>query len=256
LIHPTAEIDSDARLADGVQVGAWSIIGTGVEIGEDTWVGPHVVIQGPTRIGKNNRIYQFNSIGDVPQDKKFAGEVSSLQIGDGNVIREFCTFNRGTHGGGGVTRIGDDNWIMAYVHVAHDCQVGNHTTLANGATLAGHVSVGDHVTFGAFTMVHQFCAIGEYSFSAMSTVILKDVPPFVTVSGNSARPHGLNKEGLTRHGFGADTLQELRRAYKTVYKQGLTVNEAVAALAGAAAQFPRVAAFRDFVARSTRGVVR
>ena len=256
MIHPTAEIDSDARLADGVQVGAWSIIGTGVEIGEDTWVGPHVVIQGPTRIGKNNRIYQFNSIGDVPQDKKFAGEVSSLQIGDGNVIREFCTFNRGTHGGGGVTRIGDDNWIMAYVHVAHDCQVGNHTTLANGATLAGHVSVGDHVTFGAFTMVHQFCAIGEYSFSAMSTVILKDVPPFVTVSGNSARPHGLNKEGLTRHGFGADTLRELRRAYKTVYKQGLTVNEAVAALAGAAAQFPQVAAFRDFVASSTRGVVR
>ena len=256
MIHPTAEIDPDARLADGVQVGAWSIIGTGVEIGEDTWVGPHVVIQGPTRIGKNNRIYQFNSIGDVPQDKKFAGEVSSLQIGDGNVIREFCTFNRGTHGGGGVTRIGDDNWIMAYVHVAHDCQVGNHTTLANGATLAGHVSVGDHVTFGAFTMVHQFCAIGEYSFSAMSTVILKDVPPFVTVSGNSARPHGLNKEGLTRHGFGADTLQELRRAYKTVYKQGLTVNEAVAALAGAAAQFPQVAVFRDFVAGSTRGVVR
>ena len=256
MIHPTAEIDPDARLADGVQVGAWSIIGAGVEIGEDTWIGPHVVIQGPTRIGKNNRIYQFNSIGDVPQDKKFAGEVSSLQIGDGNVIREFCTFNRGTHGGGGVTRIGDDNWIMAYVHVAHDCQVGNHTTLANGATLAGHVSVGDHVTFGAFTMVHQFCAIGEYSFSAMSTVILKDVPPFVTVSGNSARPHGLNKEGLTRHGFGADTLQELRRAYKTVYKQGLTVNEAVAALAGAAAQFPRVAAFRDFVASSTRGVVR
>jgi len=256
LIHPTAEVDPGARLADGVQVGAWSVIGAGVEIGEDTWVGPHVVIQGPTRIGKNNRIYQFNSIGDVPQDKKFAGEVSSLQIGDGNVIREFCTFNRGTHGGGGVTRIGDDNWIMAYVHVAHDCQVGSHTTLANGATLAGHVSVGDHVTFGAFTMVHQFCAIGEYSFSAMSTVILKDVPPFVTVSGNSARPHGLNKEGLTRHGFGADTLRELRRAYKTVYKQGLTVNEAVAALAGAAAQFPQVAAFRDFVAGSTRGVVR
>lgn len=256
MIHPTAEVDPGARLADGVQVGAWSIIGAGVEIGEDTWVGPHVMIQGPTRIGKNNRIYQFNSIGDVPQDKKFAGEDSSLQIGDRNVIREYCTFNRGTQGGGGVTRIGDDNWIMAYVHVAHDCRVGNHTTLANGATIAGHVSVGDHVTFGAFTMVHQFCAIGEHSFSAMSTVILKDVPPFVTVSGNSARPHGLNKEGLARHGFDADTLRELRRAYKTVYKQGLTVNEAVAALAGAAAQFPQVAVFRDFVAGSTRGVVR
>jgi UDP-N-acetylglucosamine acyltransferase len=256
LIHPTAEVDPGARLADGVQVGAWSIVGAGVEIGEHTRVGPHVVIQGPTRIGKNNRIYQFNSIGDVPQDKKFTGEDSRLEIGDGNVIREYGSFNRGTQGGGGVTRIGDDNWIMAYVHVAHDCRIGNHTTLANGATLAGHVSIGDHVTFGAFTLVHQFCAIGEYSFSAMGTVILKDVPPFVTVSGNSARPHGLNKEGLTRHGFDAGTLRELRRAYKTVYKQGLTVNEAVAALEDAAARIPQVAAFRDFVAGSTRGVVR
>lgn len=256
MIHPTAEIHPDARLAEGVQVGAWSIIGADVEIGEGTWIGPHVVVTGSTRIGKNNRIYQFNSIGDVPQDKKFAGEDSRLEIGDGNVIREFCTFNRGTDGGGGVTRVGSDNWIMAYVHIAHDCRVGNGVTMANGTTLAGHVGVGDSVTFGAFTVVHQFCTIGDHSFSAMGTVIFKDVPPFVTVSGNSAKPHGLNTEGLKRRGFDADTLRELRRAYKTIYKQGLTVEQAVSALEPAAASVPEVASLRDFIARSSRGVVR
>lgn len=256
MIHSKAEVHPDARLADGVQVGAWSIIGADVEIGEGTWVGPHVVIAGSTRIGKNNRIYQFNSLGDVPQDKKFAGEDTRLEIGDGNVIREFCTFNRGTDGGGGVTRVGNDNWIMAYVHIAHDCQLGNGVTMANGTTLAGHVSVGDQVTFGAFTVVHQFCNIGNHSFSAMGTVILKDVPPFVTVSGNSAKAHGLNTEGLKRRGFEPDTLRELRRAYKTIYKQGLKVDEAVSALESAAAKVPEVAALRDFIARSSRGVVR
>ncbi len=256
MIHASAEVDPDARLADGVSVGAWSIIGPGVEIGQDTWIGPHVVIQGPTRVGKKNRIYQFNSIGDVPQDKKFSGEKSSLEIGDGNVIREFCTLNRGTEGGGGVTRIGNDNWIMAYVHVAHDCQIGNATTMANGTTLAGHVSVGNFVTFGAFTVVHQFCAIGDYSFSAMGTVVFKDVPPFVTISGNSAKPHGLNTEGLKRRGFDTDVLRELRRAYKMIYKQGLTVDQALEALDAPARKYAEVAALRDFVAGSTRGVVR
>ncbi len=256
MIHPSAEIDPQARLADGVSVGPWTVIGPGVEIGEDTWIGPHVVIRGPTRIGRKNRIFQFNSIGDVPQDKKFSGENSRLEIGDGNVIREFCTFNRGTEGGGGVTSIGNDNWIMAYVHVAHDCQIGNHNTLANGTTLAGHVSVGNFATFGAFTVVHQFCAIGAYSFSAMGTVVLKDVPPFVTISGNSARPHGLNTEGLKRRGFDTDTLRALRRAYKVIYKQGLTVDQALSALEEPAQKHAEVAALRDFVAGSTRGVVR
>lgn len=256
MIHPSAEIDPDARLSDGVSVGPWSVIGPEVEIGEDTWVGPHVVIQGPTRIGKKNRIYQFNSIGDAPQDKKFSGERSRLEIGDSNVIREFCTFNRGTEGGGGVTRIGNDNWIMAYVHVAHDCRIGNATTIANGTTLAGHVTVGNFVTFGAFTVIHQFCAIGDYSFSAMGTIVFKDVPPFVTVSGNSAKPHGLNIEGLKRRGFDTDSLRALRRAYKIIYKQGLTVDQALEVLEGSAVQQPEVAALRDFVAGSTRGIVR
>lgn len=256
MIHPTAEIDPDARIADGVHVGAWSIIGAGVEIGQDTRIGSHVVISGPTRIGENNRIFQFNSIGDIPQDKKYSGEVSRLEIGDGNFIREFCTFNRGTDGGGGVTRIGSDNWIMAYVHVAHDCQVGSGTTMANGTTLAGHVVAGDNVTFGAFTVVHQFCAIGDHSFSAMGSVIFKDVPPFVTVAGNSARPHGLNTEGLKRRGFDAETLRDLRRAYKAIYKQGLTVEQAIAAMEETATAVPEVALLRNFVAASRRGIVR
>lgn len=256
MIHPTAEIDADARIAKGVHVGAWSIIGAGVEIGEGTRIGPHVVIPGHTRIGRNNQIFQFNSLGDIPQDKKFSGEESTLEIGDGNVIREFCTFNRGTDGGGGVTRIGDDNWIMAYVHIAHDCQVGNSTIMANGTTLAGHVTVGDQVAFGAFTMVHQFCTVGDHSFSAMGTVILKDVPPFVTVSGNSAKPHGLNTEGLKRRGYDSQTLRELRRAYKTIYKQGLTVTQALAAMKKTAETVPAVALLRDFVAASSRGIVR
>lgn len=256
MIHPTAEIDPDARVAKDVHVGAWSIIGAGVDIGEGTRIGSHVVIFGPTRIGRNNRIFQFNSIGDIPQDKKYGGEASRLEIGDGNVIREFCTFNRGTDGGGGVTRIGSDNWIMAYVHVAHDCQVGSGTTMANGTTLAGHVIVGDQVTFGAFTIVHQFCTIGDHSFSAMGSVIFKDVPPFVTVAGNSARPHGLNTEGLKRRGFDAETLRQLRRAYKAIYKQGLKVEQAIAAMKETAAAVPEVALLRDFVAASSRGIVR
>jgi UDP-N-acetylglucosamine acyltransferase len=256
LIHPSAAIDPEARLSDGVSVGPWSVIGPEVEVGEHTWIGPHVVIQGPALIGKKNRIYQFSSIGEVPQDKKFSGEHTRLEIGDGNVIREFCTFNRGTEDGGGVTRIGNDNWIMAYVHVAHDCQIGNATTMANGTTLAGHVSVGNFVTFGAFTIIHQFCAVGAYSFSAMGTVVLKDVPPFVTISGNSAKPHGINTVGLKRRGFDGEALRALRRAYKVFYKRGLTVDQALAALEESASQHPEVAALRDFIAASTRGVVR
>jgi UDP-N-acetylglucosamine acyltransferase len=237
-------------------VGPWSVIGPDVEIGSGTRIESHVVIKGPTRIGRDNHVYSFNAIGDVPQDRKYDGEPSRLEIGDGNVIREFCTFNRGTVQGGGVTRIGHRNWIMAYVHVAHDCQVGSDLIMANGTTLAGHVVVDDFVTFGAFTMVHQFCAIGAYSFFAMGTVVLKDVPPFVTVSGNSASPHGLNTEGLKRRGFETGHIRELRRAYKVIYKQGFTVDQALARLAGPAESSPHVRQLRDFLAGSRRGIVR
>ena len=255
MIHPSAIVDPSARLARDVEVGPGAIIGADVEIGDSTSVGAHVIINGPTSIGRRNRIFQFNSIGDRAQDKKYAGEHSRLEIGDDNVIREFCTINRGTDPGGGVTRIGDRNWIMAYVHVAHDCRVGSDTVMANGATLAGHVRVEDHVTLGAFTLVHQFCAIGAHSFSAMGTVVLKDVPPFVTVSGNSARPHGLNREGLRRHGFDVAVIRELRQAYKTVFRRGLSTAEALAELERSSPSEP-VCRLCEFIQRSERGIVR
>lgn len=256
MIHPSALVADGARLAPGVEVGAFSIIGDDVEIAAGAVIGPHVVIHGPTRIGPECRIHAFCSIGDAPQDKKYAGEATALEIGARNVIREYCTFNRGTTGGGGVTRIGDDNWIMAYVHVAHDCQVGSDIIMANGTTLAGHVEVGDHVTFGAFTVVHQFCLIGAHCFSAMGTVILKDVPPYVTVSGNAAQPHGINTEGLRRRGFDKDVIMALRRAYKTLYKQGRSVDEARTALAEQADRVAEVGALSDFLNKTSRGIVR
>jgi UDP-N-acetylglucosamine acyltransferase len=192
VIHPSAIVDPGAVLDEGVHVGPFSVIGAGVEIGSGTRIDSHVVVNGPTTIGRDNRIAQFNSLGDDPQDRKFAGEVTRLEIGDGNVIREFCTFNRGTEGGGGTTRIGDRNWIMAYVHIAHDCIVGDQVTMANGSTLAGHVRIDDQVTLGAFTVVHQFCCIGAHAFSAMGTVVFKDVPPYLMIAGAPARPRGLN----------------------------------------------------------------
>lgn len=256
MIDPGAAVDPAARLGKDVSIGAGSIIGPEVEIGDRTWVGPHVVIRGAVRIGCDNRIYQFNSLGEVPQDMKYAGEPASLEIGDRNVVREFCTFNRGTGHGGGVTRIGDDNWIMAYVHVAHDCRIGSHTIMANGTTLAGHVDVADRVTFGAFTMMHQFCTIGTHAFTGMGAVILKDVPPFVIVSGNPAHPHGLNTTGLKRRGFGEETLRHLRRAYKTLYKQGLTVDRALEQLQGLATECPEVATLLECFKNTSRGVVR
>ena len=213
-----------------------------------------MVINGRTKIGRNNRIAQFNSIGDDPQDKKFDGEDTVLEIGDNNVIREFCTFNRGTVGGGGRTRIGDDNWIMAYVHVAHDCVVGNQVTMANASTLAGHVTVGDFVTLGAFTVVHQFCAIGSYAFSAMSTVIFKDVPPYLMIAGNAARPHGLNSEGLKRRGFNPEVMRELKQAYRNLYRRALSLEQALEALD--AQDCSQVGAMSEFVRASTRGIVR
>lgn len=254
MIHPSAIIDPGAALDERVSVGPHSVIGARVEIGAGTRIDAHVVIKGPTRIGRDNRIAQFNSIGDDPQDKKFAGEDTLLEIGDGNVIREFCTFNRGTRGGGGVTRIGNDNWIMAYVHVAHDCRVGSGITLANAATLAGHVQVADHVTLGAFTVVHQFCSIGAYAFSAMGTVVLKDVAPYLMIAGNPATPHGLNSEGLRRHGFDPEVMRALKEAYKILYRRALSLEQALEAMD--AQDLPEVASMTAFIRASTRGLVR
>lgn len=255
MIHPSALVDASARLADDVEVGPGAIIDAEVRVGAGTRIGPHVVIRGPTSIGRNNRIFASSSLGEEPQDKKFGGEVTRLEIGDDNVIREFCTFNRGTRASG-VTRLGSRNWIMANVHIAHDCQVGSDIVMANGTTLAGHVEVGDWVTFGAFSMVHQFCAVGTHSFSAMGTVILKDVPPYVTVAGNFARAHGLNREGLKRRGYRSEQIRELKRAYRILYRQGKSLDQALAALAAPAEESEEVRNLREFLLRSQRGIVR
>ncbi len=232
------------------------MIGPGVVIGHGTWIGPHVVINGPTRIGKENRIHQFASIGDAPQDKKYSGEPTWLEMGDRNVIREYVTINRGTLQHGGVTRLGDGNWIMAYAHIAHDCQVGNQTVFANGASLAGHVSVGDFAILGGFTLVHQFCAIGTHAFCAFGSVINKDVPPFVTVTGNPARSSGLNAEGLRRHGFPEATRKALRQAYRTLYRSNLSLQEALQRLHDQSREDQAVAVMGAFVERAKRGIVR
>ena len=255
-IDQRAVIDPGAKIADNVTIGAFSIIGAGVEIGEGTWIGPHVVIQGPTRIGRENKFFQFSSIGEVPQDKKFHGEESLLVIGDRNVVREFCTINRGTADGGGTTRIGDDNWIMAYVHIAHDCEIGNHTTFANNATLAGHVSIGDYVILGGFTLVHQFTAIGAHAFTGMGSAISKDVPPYVMVSGSPAAPYGLNSEGLKRRGFSEERRTAIKQAYKLLYRSGKTTDEAVTAMSTLAEEFTDVAVFARFIQASQRGILR
>jgi UDP-N-acetylglucosamine acyltransferase len=256
MIHPSALIDPKARLGENVSVGAFSLVGADVEIGDNTWIGPHVVIEGPTTIGRDNKIWQFASIGAAPQDKKFHGEQARLEIGDRNVIREFVTFNRGTDDGGGVTRIGHDNWLMAYVHIAHDCLVGNHTIFANAASLAGHVSVDDWVILGGFTLVHQFCQIGAHAFTSMGSIINRDVPPYVTVAGSFAEPKGINSEGLRRRGYDSERIMAIKRAYKTLYKSGYTLAEARDELARAANGAPDVRLMLDFIERSQRSLVR
>lgn len=256
MIHATALVDPAARLGSNVRIGAYSIIGPHVEIGDNTEIGPHVVIQGHSRIGRDNHIFQFCSLGEVPQDKKYAGEPTRLEIGDRNTIREFCTFNLGTAQDKGVTRIGDDNWIMAYVHIAHDCQVGNKCTFANNASLAGHVTVDDWAILGGFTGVHQFCRIGAHVMTAVSTVILQDVPPYLMAAGNTAQPYGINVEGLKRRGFSADALLSLKRAYRTLYKSGLRLEEARAKLVEAAQTQPEIQLFVDFLDLSRRGIIR
>lgn len=256
MIHPTAVIDPGARLGKRVSVGAYSVIGPNVLIGDDTSVSSHVVIEGPTRIGNNNRIHPFNSIGTAPQDKKYAGEDTELVIGNGNTIREFCTINRGTTQDAGATRLGDNNWIMAYVHLAHDCQVGNDTIFANNAQLAGHVHVGDHAILGGFTVVHQFVHIGMHSITAMGTILLQDLPPYVTAAGNTARPFGINSEGLKRRGFSADAVARIKSAYKTLYKSGLSLEEAKLQLTASAGSAPELRPLLEFLSTATRGIVR
>lgn len=256
MIHPSAIIHTGAKLGDGVSVGAYSIIDENVEIGDNTWIGPHVVVSGHTRIGCDNRIFQFSSIGGAPQDKKYAGEPTRLEIGDRNTIREFCTFNLGTVQDGGVTRIGDDNWIMAYVHIAHDCQVGNRTIFANNAQLAGHVHVDDWAILGGYTGVHQFCRVGAHTMTAIATVVVQDIPPYVMVAGNSASPYGINAEGLKRRGFSPDSLLVLKRAYRTLYKSGLMLDEARAKLEEDVKTHPEIQPILDFLAVSKRGIIR
>lgn len=254
--HSTAVIDPRAQLAPDVEVGPYCVIGPDVEIGPGCWIGPHVVITGRTRIGARNRLFQHSSLGEIPQDKKYGGEATRLEIGDDNTIREYCTFNTGTAQDAGVTRIGSHNWVMAYVHVAHDCQVGNHAILANGVQLGGHVHVGDYAILGGLTGVHQFCHIGGHSITGAGTVVLKDIPPYVMVSGNPGKPFGLNVEGLKRRGYAAPTITRLKRAYKTLYRSGLTIEQATKELERQSRTCPEVQLTLDFLSAATRGVVR
>jgi len=259
-VHPSAIVDPKAELDDDVEVGAYALIGPHVRIGEGTTVGPHTVIEGHTSIGRRNRIFQFASIGAAPQDKKYRGEPTRLEIGDDNTIREFVTLNCGTAQDVGVTRVGHDNWIMAYVHIAHDCQVGDHTIFANSTNLAGHVEVGDWVILGGYTGVHQFCKIGAHAMTGVGTVVLHDLPPFVMASGNTAQAHGINSEGLRRRGFANETINEIRRAYRTLYKSGLTLEAARTQLAGQAAEggagSAEIGTLASFLMSVSRGIVR
>lgn len=255
-IHPTAIVDPAARIAPDVAIGAYAVVGPHVEVGAGCRIGPHTVVTGHTRLGKRNQVFQFASIGEVPQDKKYKGEPTRLEIGDDNTIREFCTFNCGTAQDAGVTRIGSDNWFMAYVHIAHDCQVGSHAIFANNAQLAGHVHVGDYVILGGFTGVHQFCRVGAHSITGISSVVLQDVPPYVTASGNTAKPFGLNVEGLRRRGFPAETITRLKRAYKTLYRSGLTLDQARRKLSLQVKECPEIQLMLDFLAGATRGIIR
>lgn len=256
MIHPQAIVDPAAKVGREVHIGPFSIVGANVEIGDGCWIGPHVVIDGPTRLGPGNKIYQFASIGEAPQDLKFDGEPTRLEIGARNTIRESCTFSRGTTGGGGVTRVGDDNFFMAYVHVAHDCRVGNHTVFANNASLAGHVTVEDHAILGGFTGIHQFCRVGEHCMTGIATVTFKDIPPYLLVAGNTAEPHGLNLRGLKRRGFSAAAVDALKQAYKSVYRAGLTLEQALAEIAPLSAAHAEVRHFAEFIRASERGIVR
>jgi UDP-N-acetylglucosamine acyltransferase len=256
VIDAHAVIDPAAELDEGVEVGPFAVIGAGVSIGRGTRIGPHVVIRGQTRIGCDNRIFQFASIGEDPQDKKYAGEETFLEIGDRNQIRESATIHRGTVQDGGVTKIGSDNLLMAYTHVAHDCQIGNHAILANAASLGGHVHIGDWAILGGFSMVHQFCRVGDHSFAAMGSAISKDVPPYFLVGGHPAKPHGINSEGLKRRQFSAQQLSTIKKAYRLLYASGLSLAAARDEISALAASHPELQVMVDFLAASERSIVR
>ena len=255
-IHPTALVAAGARIADDVDVGAYSIVGADVTSGAGSWIGPHAVVTGRTTIGARNRIFQFASVGDVPQDRKYGGEPTRTTLGDDNVIREFVTIHAGTAQDRGLTTIGNGNWFLAYTHVAHDCVVGNFTTFSNNAQIAGHVTIGDWVVLGAYAGVHQFCRIGEHAMLAAGTIVLQDVPPYVTAAGYPAKPAGTNNEGLRRRGFSAADIATVRRAYKTLYRAGLSLDSARDTLAQSAAEAPLLAPLVAFLAEAGRGIVR
>ncbi|MEO6929743.1 MAG: acyl-ACP--UDP-N-acetylglucosamine O-acyltransferase [Casimicrobiaceae bacterium] len=256
LIHPTALVDPAAELASDVEVGAFSLVGARVRVGAGTVIGPHAVVTGRTTLGARNRVFQYASIGDVAQDRKYGGEPVTTTIGDDNVFREFVSVHAGTAQDRGDTRIGDGNWFLAYTHVAHDCVVGDHTTFSNNAQIAGHVTIGDWVVMGAYAGVHQFGRIGAHAMVAAGAIVLQDVPPFVTVQGYPAKPHGTNNEGLRRRGFSPDDILAVRRAYKTLYRQGLPLDDARATIAAAAADAPVLAPLAAFLAAPGRGIVR
>jgi len=256
LIDERAVVAPEARVHESAHVGAYAVIGPDVEIGAGTRIEPHAVIKGPTTIGENNHIFQFASIGDDPQDKKYAGEKTRLLIGNGNTIRECCTINRGTVQDQGVTRVGDGNWIMAYVHIAHDCIVGSHTIFANNASIAGHVHVGDYAILGGFTAVHQFCRLGTNAFCSMFSYVTKDIPAFVTASGRPAEPRGINAEGLKRRGLSSVEIRSVREAYRTVYRLGLTLEEALAELEARAAGDAAIRPFVESLRAGPRGLIR
>ena len=256
MIHPTALIDPKAELADDVEVGAFSIIDAKVRIDSGTRIGPHAVITGRTTIGKNNHIFQFTSIGEQPQDKKYAGEDTELIIGDNNTIRELCTFSRGSMQGGGVTRIGSNNWIMACVHIAHDCILGDNIIMANNASLAGHVTVGNHAILSGYSLIHQFCSVGEHSFTSFASHVNQSIPPYVTVSGEKARVKGINSEGLRRRGFTAEQINQVRRAYKAIYREGRPLEEAKSVLAEISLDSPEILTLAEFLNTAERGNIR
>ena len=255
-IHPTAIVDPGAKLSDKVEIGPYSIIGKHVEIGEGSVIGNHVTITGHTKIGKANKIFHYCSLGETPQDKKYNNEPTSLVIGDRNTIREFCTFNCGTAQDKKVTTIGNDNWIMAYVHIAHDCELGNNLILANNSSLAGHVEIDDYAILGGFTLVHQFCKIGSHSITAVGSVIFKDVPPFIIAAGYNAKPNGINSEGLKRRDFSSDDVALIKKGYKVIYRDGNTINEAINILQGMTENSLAINTYIDFIEKSTRGIVR
>ena len=255
-VHPTAIVDPKAELGEYVEVGPYSVIEAGVTVGAGCQVGPFCRFQGPTTIGTGNRFMSHCSIGVQPQDLKFKGDPTRLEIGDNNTIREYCTLNLGTAQDIGITRVGDNNWIMAYAHVAHDCQVGSNVVLANASQLAGHVQLGDYVILGGGTLVHQFCRIGAHAFTAGGSVVLRDVPPYVMAGGNSARPHGINSEGLKRRGFSSEAIESIRRAYKTLYRLKLSFEEAKATIAEQARTVDQIKILSEFLASTERGVIR